>query len=73
MSRRSNKSQVTPPVGARVEVFFGTDWVGATVIEDRGNIGVGGRRLLRVRLEMPDTGDDPLELELPAADVKVAA
>ncbi|HZU81871.1 MAG TPA: hypothetical protein VE987_03095 [Polyangiaceae bacterium] len=44
----------------------------ATVIEDRGNIGVGGRRLLRVRVELTG-GAEPLEFEVPAADVRVAA
>lgn len=44
----------------------------ATVIEDRGPIGHGGRQLLRVRVEFEDVGE-AIEFELPAADVRVAA
>lgn len=44
----------------------------ATVIEDRGPIGVGGRQLLRVRLDIEDTAE-PIEFELAAADVRTAA
>jgi len=52
--------------------MFGAREVVATVIEDRGNIGVGGRRLLRVRVELTG-GAEPLEFEVPAKDVRVAA
>lgn len=44
----------------------------ATVIEDRSLIGIGGRRLLRVRLDVADVAE-PIEFELPAADVRSAA
>jgi hypothetical protein len=66
------KSEGTHPVGSKVTLIFGLDEVTATVIEDRGNIGVGGRRLIRVRLDIPDTSE-PIELEIPAEDVKTAA
>jgi len=59
-------------VGSKVTLIFGLDEVRGTVIEDRGNIGVGGRRLLRVRLDIPDASE-PIELEVPADDVKTAA
>jgi hypothetical protein len=42
------------------------------VVEDRGPVGIGGRFLLRVRLDIPGTSE-PIELEIPATDVKVAA
>jgi hypothetical protein len=42
------------------------------VIENRGGIGVGGERLLRVRVGVPTT-DALLEFEIRAADVKSAA
>ncbi len=44
----------------------------ATVIEDRGPLGVEGRRLLRVRMEV-EGADEPLEFEVPATDVGAAA
>jgi hypothetical protein len=55
-------------VGARVEVLFGAQRVPALVIEDRGGIGVGGRRLLRVRVEVDDLGN-VVEFDYPAEDV----
>jgi hypothetical protein len=59
-------------VGSRVKLIFGLNEVTATVIEDRGNVGKGGRRLLRVRLDMPDTVD-PIELEVPVEDLRSVA
>jgi hypothetical protein len=44
----------------------------ATVVEDRGPLGVGGRRIVRVRLERPSDAD-ALEFEVPADDVRPAA
>lgn len=58
-------------VGSRVTFMFGVTEVVGTVVEDRGPVGMGGRRLLRVRLEVPAA--EPVELEIPAEDVKVAA
>jgi hypothetical protein len=54
--------------GDEVGVSFemGARRVKARVIEDRGTIGVGGRRLLRVRVGTPENGR---ELELPAEEV----
>lgn len=72
MPKISSRSNSTPLVGSRVKLRFGVNDVTATVIEDRGNIGVGGRRLLRVRLEIPST-NEPIELEVPAEDVKAVA
>ncbi|MEM1031794.1 MAG: hypothetical protein AAGN82_15690 [Myxococcota bacterium] len=69
-ARASNKG--TPKVGAKVTLMFGGRRVDAIVVEDRGHLGVGGRQLLRVRLELED-GAEPIEFELPAADVQVAA
>ena len=63
--------EVVPPVGARVSLKFGGRDVVATVIEDRGPLAGDGRRLLRVRVPLTDT--DPIEFEIPAAKVRVAA
>ncbi|MGQ0776401.1 MAG: hypothetical protein ACT4NY_18575 [Pseudonocardiales bacterium] len=46
---------------------FGTTDVKVEVIEERGAIGVRGRRLVRVR--MPVTASDPIEFEVPESDL----
>lgn len=61
-----------PAVGSKVKFIFGLSEVTGTVIEDRGELGVGGRRLLRVRFEIEGAGE-PFETEIPAEDVRVAA
>mgnify|MGYP001612194702 CR=1 FL=1 len=71
MAKRTGNQSI-PKVGSRVMVTFGGKEVAAIVIEDRGPLGVGGRRLLRVRLDFADEGD-AIEFELPAADVQIAA
>jgi hypothetical protein len=71
MSRRAPKAK-RPAVGSKVKFVFGLNEVTAIVIEDRGNLGVGGRRLLRVRFEI-DGANEPFVLEIPADDVKLAA
>jgi hypothetical protein len=65
------KSRV-PAVGSKVKFVFGLAEVTGIVIEDRGNLGVGGRRLLRVRFQIEGAGE-PFETEIPADNVKVAA
>jgi hypothetical protein len=70
VARRATRK--APAVGSRVKLSFGGREVVATVVEDRGNIGVGGRRLLRVRVELTG-GAEPIEFEVPATDVKAAA
>ena len=65
MSRRASKPRDPFPIGSKVRLTFGVDEVTAVVIEDRGNLGVGGRRLLRVRLDIADTSE-PIELEIRA-------
>ena len=72
MPNRPRKPKLPYPVGSRVKFVFGVDEWTATVIEDRGNVGWRGRRLLRVRLDIPDTSES-MDLEIPAEDVKAAA
>ncbi len=62
---RSNGFQV----GDRVTFHFVTTEVGATVIEDRGPLGGGGRRLLRLRLD-PEYQAFGQEIELPATELR---
>ncbi len=79
MSSRGTKRRGTkkpkstiPAVGSRVKFVFGLTEVTGTVIEDRGDLGIGGQRLLRVRFEIEGAGE-PFETEIAAENVKVAA
>jgi hypothetical protein len=69
--KRRTPSKNTLGVGTLVKFMFGGNEVQATVIEDRGPVGANGRRILRVRLELAAT--DPMEFEVPADDVRIAA
>ena len=51
--------------------FAGKRWR-ARVIEDCGNIGVGGRQLVRVRFSIWDQGE-PIEMEIPAEEARLLA
>ncbi len=59
-------------VGSRVKLDLGGREVSGTVIEDRGFLGVGGRRLLRVRLDWNGVAE-PIEVEVPESDLRRAA
>jgi hypothetical protein len=71
MSQRTRKKP-SFRVGDQVCFEFGGQMVVATIVEDRGFIGAGGRQLLRVRLPVEET-DEGREFEIPAEDVKSAA
>jgi hypothetical protein len=45
--------------------------VEGAIVEDRGPIGVGGRRLFRIEFSL-DAYTPPLAIELPAEDIKPA-
>ena len=66
--RRGTRTR--PRVGDRVAFDMGTYREVGEVTEDRGKIGVGGRRLLRIRTDARD-GMDPLWIELPEEEVSV--
>lgn len=55
-----------PKVGSIVGVRMGREIKRARVIEDRGNIGAGGRRIVRVEID-PDSSfdDEPTRFERP--------
>jgi hypothetical protein len=59
-------------VGEWVLLPLGEDPLEAQVIEDRGNLGYKGRRLLRVAVPMEE-GGEPMEFEVPEADLIRAA
>jgi hypothetical protein len=51
-------------VGDRVSFMFGVKRTTGTVIEDRGHIGVGGRQIVRLVIDIEQ--DPPMVGELPA-------
>jgi hypothetical protein len=57
-------------VGDRALLHYGREDVEVEVIEERGPIGLHGRRLVRVR--MPITASDPVEFEVAEAELKTA-
>jgi hypothetical protein len=48
---------------------FGTRDVVATILEDRGPLGEGGKRLVRVRITL-DPESEPLDFEVRAEDLR---
>jgi hypothetical protein len=58
--------------GDRVRFLWGVTPTEGVIIEDRGNLGVGGRRLYRVRAEM-GSDSPPLDITLPAEDLSLVA
>jgi hypothetical protein len=58
--------------GDRVSLLWGTTPVEGIVIEDRGNLGVGGRRLYRVRIQVDDVSD-PIESNWPVEELTLVA
>jgi hypothetical protein len=58
--------------GDRVRLVWGVTPVEGTIIEDCGNIGVRGRRLYRVRVQLDDVSD-PLDLLMAAEELTLVA
>jgi len=54
-----------------VVIKRGAGTVKATIIEDRGNIGVDGRRLLRIKVDSATTSESAV-FEVPETDVAAA-
>lgn len=58
-----------PPLGARVQVHLGPYIMVGTMVEDRGNTGANGQRIVRVAV--PIEGNTVATYELPLSQVKV--
>jgi hypothetical protein len=59
-------------VGNRVRFSFAGKRIRAVVIEDRGNIGVGGRQLVAIKMKESGYGDAGERIfEMPAEDLTV--
>lgn len=67
---RENGSKPIFKVGDWVTFPYGTRNAIARVIEDRGNIGVRGRRLLRIELDHSD--GEPSRFEMPEEEMSAA-
>jgi hypothetical protein len=72
MTGVARKIAPAPPLGALVRLPFGGTDVVATVLEDRGPLGIDGRHLVRVRFFLEGTAD-PVETEVPAEDLSIVA
>ncbi|MBA4064929.1 MAG: hypothetical protein C0501_14685 [Isosphaera sp.] len=57
-------------VGDKIKIHWGTTLVIGEVTEDRGPLGVGGRRLYGVRFTLTD--DEPSYIELPEVEMEPA-
>jgi hypothetical protein len=59
--------------GDRVRLLWGLTSVEGVIIEDRGNIGVGGRRIYHVRVQPEDNITEPMVIAAPAEDLTLVA
>lgn len=57
-------------VGTPVRFAWGTQKIEGIIIEDRGAIGVGGRRLYGVKFQLEY--DEPRVIELPLSELEVS-
>ncbi len=58
--------------GDRVRLLWGITPVEALIIEDRGNLGIGGTRIYRVRIQLDDI-TEPIETSYPADELTLVA
>ncbi len=65
----SRRKQVR--VGSRVAFVLGVREVTGTVIEDRGLLAVGRKRLWRVQLDWKVVAE-PVEIEIPESQLRIA-
>ena len=65
-----SKSRVAELGDVVVFDYGGGLMITGTAVEDRGYIGAGGRRLVRVRIEM-EPGVEPMFIELPDAALTI--
>lgn len=74
MANRKNGSVAEKPeleVGSPVSFQWGQGKVQGRVIEDRGPIGVGGRRLYGIEFHI--SPGEPMVIELPASEIEPSA
>jgi hypothetical protein len=75
MAKGKAKDKANPPLfkrGDHVSFLFGTGTVTGEVVEDRGCLGIGGRRLYGIRFEI-NPGDDRVHTEMPEEELTAVA
>lgn len=65
----ARKRQRRPHVGDTVTFPYGAFVATGRVIEDRGNVGAGGRHILRVSVDVGAEAD-PMQFEIPADTIE---
>ena len=66
-SRRARKRSIGRlKVGQRVYVPVGGRSLPATIIEDRGNLGVHGQQVVRLEVQDPTSPSEHFQVEVPA-------
>lgn len=55
--------------GDQVSFSVGRSVFLAHVIEDRGNLGIGGRQIVRIEV-LPDADEEPRRFEMPAEELQ---
>ena len=71
VKEKQTTTTTVPPRGTKVRVHLGPYVMDGVVLEDRGNIGVGGRRLVRIGVAL-DT-NLAAEYELPLEKIELLA
>lgn len=69
MAVPTKTSPKSPRVGSRVSFIWGFNPLEGKIVEDRGAIGVGGRRLYRI--VAPIEPGDAIVLELPESEFEL--
>jgi hypothetical protein len=70
VSKRTTSEPPPVQVGDRVRLQWGFHDVDGVVVEDRGPLGVGGRRLYAIRFRLQFSEEDRI-IELPASEFVV--
>ncbi len=71
MAQRAKSKVMHPKVGDRVGIEMAGRLRGATVIEDRGKLGVGGARIVRLDVDTSSSAE-PYRVEVPEDWLKPA-
>jgi len=71
-TKKQNAEQTTlPHIGDRVAFRWGLETLEGIIVEDRGNLGVGGARMFRIEAELEPA--HKITLELPTYEFKLKA
>ncbi len=68
---RSDDQTAFPHVGDRVAFQWGLETLEGIIVEDRGNLGIGGARMFRIEAELEP--EHKIALELPTYEFKLKA